>query len=53
MNKEYGAELSNAKTNFFKTKIKDLKKANPAKWYRELKKLTSYDQHRSEEVVVC
>ena len=52
MNSEYEAELSNAKTNFYKTKIKDLKKANPAKWYKELKKLTSYDQHKSEEVVV-
>ena len=41
---EYQIELSKAKKNFYRKKIKHLRKANPGKWYNEFKKLTSYDQ---------
>ena len=48
----YDEELKNAKRSFYTNKIAKLKKANPRKWYSELKKLTSFDQHESEDIVV-
>ena len=41
-----------AKEKFYKKNIADLKQQNPSKWYSSLKKLTSFDQHRREEVIV-
>ena len=29
-----------------------MRKTNPKKWYEALKKLTRYDQHKKEEIVV-
>ena len=46
----YDEELKNAKRSFYTNKIAKLKKANPRKWYSELKKLTSFDQHESEDI---
>ena len=48
----YAKEVQNAKKQFYRKKIKHLRKAKPGKWYSELKKITSYDQHKSEEIVV-
>ena len=52
LNDEYEVELSNTKKKYYGDKIKQLRKAKPSKWYSELKKLTSYNQHESEEIVV-
>ena len=49
---EYKYELSFAKKTFYKKKIKNLKKKNPSKWYKELKKLSNFDLHKSEDIVV-
>ena len=49
---EYRMEVTKAKRNYYKSKIKNLRKVNPSKWYKALKKLTSFDQHKSEEIIV-
>ena len=36
----------------FSKKIGNLGKVNRANWYRELKKLTSFDQQKGEDIVV-
>ena len=45
-------EVKMAKENFYKKNIADLKQQKPSKWYSCLKKITSFDQHRREEVIV-
>ena len=52
MNIQYEVELLKAKKDFYNKKIKHLGKTNPANWYRAFKKLTSFDQHKSDEIVV-
>jgi hypothetical protein len=52
MNKNYQIELEKAKKDYYKMKIKNLSKLKPKDWYRELKKLTSFDQEKYEEIVV-
>ena len=52
MEKIYNDVLGLAKKNFYRKKVKNLRKGNPGKWYSELKKLTCYDQQRSEEIIV-
>ena len=44
LNLEYEFKLSIAKKHYYPKRIKGLKKVQPKHWYRELKKLTSYDQ---------
>ena len=52
MDEAYEIELSKAKKSFYDRKIKHLRNAKPKEWYRELKKLTSFDQQVSDEVIV-
>ena len=52
MDKEYEAELSKAKKDFYRKKIKKLRKVKSKHWYREFKKLTSFDQLKLEEIDV-
>ena len=52
MNVDYEAELSKAKKNHYRKKVKGLRKVQSKYWYRELKKLTSFDQLKSEEIIV-
>ena len=52
MNEKYEMELSKAKKDFYRKKIKHLKNAKSGQWYQQLKKLTSFDQHLSEEIIV-
>ena len=52
MNEKYELELDKVKQEFYNKKIKNLRKVNPKYWYREFKKLTSFDQHKSDEIVV-
>ena len=48
----YQIELSKSKRNFYRRRIQTLKKGNPGKWYPELKKITNFDQLKSEEILV-
>ena len=48
----YEEALKEAKQQFYRNKIRKLEKANPRKWYSELKKITTIDQHEAEEVTV-
>ena len=48
----YQIELSKSKRNFYRRRIQTLKKGNPGKWYSELKKITNFDQLKSEEILV-
>ena len=52
LEKVYNDQLVLAKKSFYRRKIKNLRKVNPGKWYNELKKLTSFDQQKSEEIIV-
>ena len=52
LNADYVTELLKAKQNFYRNKIKKLRTKKPKQWHRELKKLTSFDQHESDNVIV-
>ena len=52
LDKEYKNEILIAKQAYYRQKIKKLRNSNPKKWYSELKKLTSYNQRNSEEIIV-
>ena len=52
MNIEYESELSKARKDFYNKKIKNLKKVKSKNWFREFKKLTSFDQQKSDEIIV-
>ena len=52
LEEKYQKELANAKSAYYRKKIKKLRKTDPRKWYEALKKLTRYDQHKKEEIVV-
>ena len=52
MNVEFEAELSKAKKDYYKKKIRNLSKIDPKNWYKELKKLTCFDQLKSDEIDV-
>ena len=48
----YQDVLEKAKHEFYNNKIKKLRKMNPKQWYSMLKKITRYDQHSEEKVIV-
>ena len=48
----YQNEVLKAKRGFYRKRVKHLRKVKPGKWYSELKKLTSFDQHKAEEIIV-
>ena len=48
LDKEFKEEVKSAKVNFYKNSIADLKLKKPGQWYQCLKKLSSYDQFKSE-----
>ena len=45
-------ELEKAKKSLYVRKIKNLRKMQPKKWHRELKKLTRMDQFKEEKIIV-
>ena len=52
LEEKYQKELTEAKSTYYKRKIKKLRKTDPKKWYEALKKLTRYDQQKKEEIEV-
>ena len=51
LNKAFKSKLAEAKAGFYASRVKDLKQGDPGQWYSKLKRLCSYDQKKSEEVV--
>ena len=51
LNKEFKSRLALAKSNFYTNRIKDLKQGDPRQWYSKLRRLCSYDQKKSEDLV--
>ena len=49
---KYKEELEKTKKGYYRKKIRDLRKLKPKNWHKEIKKLTSYDQLKSEEIIV-
>ena len=52
LNIQYQKEISAAKNSYYKNIIKDLKHSKPNQWYSKLKRLCSYDQQKSEPIIV-
>ena len=52
LNEKYKRAVSKAKKTYYKNFIKDLKTAKTSQWFSLLKKLCSYDQHKSDPVIV-
>ena len=52
MSKEYKTNVISAKKDFYKKQISELMSRNTSKWYMSLKKITSYDQHKSDKIVI-
>ena len=52
MEEKYQNELGKRKKDYYRRKIRNLRKKKPRNWHNELKKLTSHDQHKAEEIIV-
>ena len=52
LDKLFKQEMKSEKENFYKQSVADLKLANPSKWFTCLKKITSHDQRKSEQINV-
>ena len=52
LEKQYQNNLLISKRNFYRNRIKALRKGKPGKWYSELQKLTNFDQLKTENIVV-
>ena len=52
LNNLFKKEVKSAKSDFYQKMIADLKKKKPAQWYSSLKRITSYDVHKKESVIV-
>ena len=52
MNEAYKKEISAAKKEFYRKKSKNLKKSKPGNLYKELRKITNYEQYKTENLVV-
>ena len=46
---KYQAELKRTKREYYRRKIKSLRKLKPKNWHREIKKLSSFDQNVGQE----
>ena len=52
LEKIFKKEMKSAKADFYKKTVADLKLKKPGQWYSCLKKITSYDQQKNEELIV-
>ena len=48
----FSKKCKEAKSSFYQNMIKDLKTKNPSQWYSMLKRMSSYDQGKAEDIVV-
>ena len=51
LNRQFKDKLAAAKSSFYEKKIKDLKEGEPGQWYSKLKRLCSFDQEKSAEIL--
>ena len=49
LDKLFKTEAKNAKADFYKSKVEELKKKNPKQWYSCLKNITSFDQFKNDQ----
>ena len=49
---QYNNELKKSESEYYKNMIEDLKNSKPGQWFSKLKRMTSYDQNKSEEIFV-
>jgi hypothetical protein len=49
---KFKKEVLTAKKNYYENISKDLRMSNPSRWYSMLKRICSYDQHKSIPVIV-
>ena len=52
LDKLFKKEVKTAKSEFYKKSVEELKKKKPGQWYSSLKKMTSYDQMKDDQLVV-
>ena len=52
LEEKYQDELGKTKKDYYRRKIRNLRRTKPRNWHSEIKKLTSYDQQKSEKIVV-
>ena len=52
LNNSFKMKVSLAKQKYYNRMIKDLKISKPHQWYSKLKRMTSYDQHLQDEIIV-
>ena len=52
LDKLFKQEMKSEKEKFYQQSVADLKLANPSKWFTCLKKITSHDQRKSEQINV-
>ena len=52
LNKSFKLEVSKAKKQYYKNFVKDLKRSKPSEWYSKLKRICSYDQGKSNPIIV-
>ena len=48
LNTKFEQMCSNAKSNYYRNIVEDLKTSNPGQWYSKLKRLSSHNQQQSE-----
>ena len=52
MQKQFEAKCELAKKSYYTNIVSDLKLSNPSQWYSKLKRMTSHDQLKTEQVNV-
>ena len=52
LNEEFKHKCKQAKENYYRKIVMDLKSSQPGQWYSKLKRMSSHDQHKSEEISV-
>ena len=51
LNKKFKNKVSKAKSKYYEKMITNLREGNPGQWYSKLKRMTSYDQHKSDQII--
>ena len=49
LDKMFKKEVKQAKANFYRKTVSELKLKNPGQWYSSLKQMTSYDQIKNDQ----
>ena len=52
LQKEYNSKCSSAKKKFFVSMIRKVREANPGQWYSLLKRISKYDQEKTEQLQI-